>query len=203
MIETKELVYVFPDGTVGIHPTTFQLPSGSRTLLIGANGAGKSTLLKVLSGKTLAKAGTVAIDGKDPFRDGIPGITYLGTEWAGNPTVRHDVPVTLLISSIGGDQYPERRDELIDILDVDLRWRMHAVSDGERRRVQLVMGLLKPWTILLLDEVTVDLDVLVRDRLLKFLRTETESRDCQIVSVRSLNTLANVALTTGVCHPYL
>ena len=181
MIEVKNLAYVFPDQTVGIHPTTFTLPTGSRTLLIGPNGAGKSTILKVLAGKTLAKAGAVFIGGKDPFRDGDLSITYLGTEWAGNPIVRHDIPVVLLLSSIGGDTFPERRDLLVDILDIDLRWHMHAVSDGERRRVQLAMGLMRPWTTLLLDEVTVDLDVLVRARLLDFLRKETETRPCTIV----------------------
>lgn len=180
-IEVKNLTYVFPDNTVGIHPTSFALPSGSRTLLIGANGAGKSTLLKVLGGKTLAKAGAVFIDGEDPFRDCVKGITYLGTEWAGQPIVRQDIPVTLLLSSIGGDAFPERRDQLVDILDIDLKWRMHQVSDGERRRVQLAMGLLRPWNFLLLDEVTVDLDVLVRARLLEFLKNETETRDCQIL----------------------
>lgn len=181
MIETNDLTYVFPNDTVGIYPTSFVLPSQSRTVLIGANGAGKSTLLKVLAGKTLAKAGAVQIDGKDPFREGVSGVTYLGTEWAVNPIVRHDISVILLLSSVGGDLYPERRDQLVNILDIDLRWHMHAVSDGERRRVQLAMGLLKPWNILLLDEVTVDLDVLVRARLLKFLKQETESRACQIV----------------------
>lgn len=30
---------------------------------------------------------------------------------------------------------------------------MHAISDGERRRVQLTMGLMSPWDLLLLDEV--------------------------------------------------
>ena len=45
----------------------------------------------------------------------------------------------------------------------------------------MAMGLMRPWTILLLDEVTVDLDVLVRSELLDFLRTETESRTCTIV----------------------
>jgi ABC-type uncharacterized transport system ATPase subunit len=30
---------------------------------------------------------------------------------------------------------------------------MHAISDGERRRVQICMGLMKPWDVLLLDEV--------------------------------------------------
>src|ERR1700737_1473906 len=43
------------------------------------------------------------------------------------------------------------------------------------------MGLLRPWKVLLLDEVTVDLDVLVRSELLDFLRDETESRECTIV----------------------
>ena len=43
------------------------------------------------------------------------------------------------------------------------------------------MGLMRPWTILLLDEVTVDLDVLVRSELLEFLRRETENRICTIV----------------------
>lgn len=43
------------------------------------------------------------------------------------------------------------------------------------------MGLLKPWDLLLLDEVTVDLDVLVRYRLLEFLKKETETRNCTIV----------------------
>ena len=42
---------------------------------------------------------------------------------------------------------------MLDILDVDLDWRMHQISDGERRRVQLCFGLMAPWDLLLLDEV--------------------------------------------------
>lgn len=58
---------------------------------------------------------------------------------------------------------------------------MSAVSDGERRRVQLAMGLVRPWTVLLLDEITVDLDVLSRAEFLGWLKQETETRDCTIV----------------------
>lgn len=43
------------------------------------------------------------------------------------------------------------------------------------------MGLLRPWSILLLDEVTVDLDVLARSRFLAFLVHETQTRACTIV----------------------
>ena len=98
-----------------------------------------------------------------------------------NPIVRTDIDVPALLSSVGGDAYPDRRDELVGILDIDSKWRMHAVSDGERRRVQLAMGLLRPWSVLLLDEVTVDLDLLSRSEFLAFLKRETEVRECTIV----------------------
>jgi CCR4-NOT complex subunit CAF16 len=66
-------------------------------------------------------------------------------------------------------------------MNVNLNWRLHKVSDGERRRVQIVLGLIKPFKVLLLDEVTVDLDVLVRSSLIQFLREESETRNVTIV----------------------
>ncbi|KAF2710183.1 putative ABC transporter [Pleomassaria siparia CBS 279.74] len=180
-IGVKDLSYKFPDGSSGLKEVFLDLPPGSRTLLIGANGAGKTTLLRLLSGKRMAPAGTVSIAGVDPFKFGLEGVTYLGLEWVLNPIVRTDIDVPTLLASVGGDYYTERRDQLVRILDIDLAWRMHAVSDGERRRVQLAMGLLRPWTILLLDEITVDLDLLSRSNFLGFLKQETETRPCTIV----------------------
>lgn len=180
-IEVKDLSYAFPDGSSGLRDVFLALPPGSRTLLIGANGAGKTTLLRLLSGKRMAPSGTVSIAGVDPFKFGLEGVTYLGLEWVLNPIVRTDIDVPTLLASVGGDYYTERRDQLVRILDIDLAWRMHAVSDGERRRVQLAMGLLRPWTILLLDEITVDLDLLSRSNFLAFLKRETEERPCTIV----------------------
>lgn len=117
----------------------------------------------------------------DVFRQSPAGITFLGTEWAMNPVVRGDILVSAFLDSVGGYRHKARRDTLLTILDVDLDWRMHQISDGERRRVQLVMGLMAPWEILLLDEVTVDLDVLVRHELLEFLKKETEERGATIL----------------------
>jgi CCR4-NOT complex subunit CAF16 len=76
---------------------------------------------------------------------------------------------------------PVRRDKLIELLDIDLQWRMHKVSDGQRRRVQICMGLLHPFKVLLLDEITVDLDVVARMDLLDFFKEECEQRGTTIV----------------------
>ncbi|KAI5803145.1 P-loop containing nucleoside triphosphate hydrolase protein [Geopyxis carbonaria] len=180
-IDISHLSYNFPDGSCALKDVSMHLPPSSRTLLIGANGAGKTTLLRLMSGKRLSPPGSVSIGGVDPFTHGLEGVTYLGMEWVLSPIVRTDMPVTELLASVGGDAYPERRDQLVRILDIDTAWRMHAVSDGERRRVQLAMGLLRPWSVLLLDEVTVDLDVLARSRFLQFLKEETEARGCTVV----------------------
>lgn len=184
------------------------LPPGARCLLVGANGAGKSTLLQILAGKKLIKAGARVL-GQEVFFNTPAGLCYLGTEWAANPVVRSDLGVAHFLDSVGGYRHPDRRDRLLDLMDVgrsrllrervtsdpaplltecfasaalaDPDWRMHQVSDGERRRVQIVAGLMAPWQMLLLDEVTVDLDVLVRSRLLNFLAEECEQRGATIL----------------------
>ncbi|KAG5942179.1 hypothetical protein E4U59_001278 [Claviceps monticola] len=179
-IQVKGLSYKFPDYSTGVQDITLDLPPRSRTLLIGANGAGKTTLLRLLAGKRLAPSKTIDICGVDPFQDSLEGVTYLGLEWVLNPIVRNDIGVVELLRSVGGDAFPDRRDELVSLLDIDTNWRMHAVSDGERRRVQLAMGLLRPWTVLFLDEITVDLDVLSRANFLAWLKRETEQRECTI-----------------------
>ncbi|THG95825.1 hypothetical protein EW026_g5899 [Hermanssonia centrifuga] len=172
-----------PSVTPSLVDINLTLPKGSRTILIGANGAGKSTLLQILAGKRLiSKEGTdVKIKDKDVFRQYPHGVTFLGTEWAMNPVVRGDIVVADFLNSIGGYRHKTRRDILLDILDVDLDWHMHTISDGERRRVQLVMRLMGEWDVLLLDEVTVDLDVMVRDDLLRFLKSDSEERGATIL----------------------
>ncbi|CAH2038991.1 unnamed protein product [Thlaspi arvense] len=85
--------------------------------------------------------------------------------------------VVLLVEGVD----PVRREKLIDLLDINLHWRMHKVSDGQKRRVQICMGLLHPFKVLLLDEVTVDLDVVARMDLLEFFKEECDQRGATIV----------------------
>eukprot|EP01098_Paradermamoeba_levis_P016624 TRINITY_DN905_c0_g1_i2.p1 TRINITY_DN905_c0_g1~~TRINITY_DN905_c0_g1_i2.p1 ORF type:complete len:296 (-),score=77.50 TRINITY_DN905_c0_g1_i2:158-1045(-) len=164
-----------------LHNINLKLKKGSRTLLVGANGTGKSTLLRILAGKHYLRNDEVYVLGKPVFSQTPEGIAYLGPEWAHDPIVRRDIPVTQLIKSNGGDQFPERRDRLLQILDIDTDWHMHRVSDGERRRVQIMLSLIRPFSLLLLDEVTVDLDILVRQDILNHLRSESEVNGITII----------------------
>ncbi|SCU90801.1 LANO_0D09956g1_1 [Lachancea nothofagi CBS 11611] len=189
--EIKDLTYQFPETEqASLWNIDLAVPWNTRTLVVGSNGAGKSTLLKLLSGKNLCLTGHIRVNGLDPFSpysmhkneaDECQITTYLGTEWCHMSFINRDIGVQELLDSIGFKHHRERGETLIDILDVNVNWRMHRLSDGQKRRVQLTMGLLKPWRLLLLDEVTVDLDVLARSRLLAFLAHETQVRRCSIV----------------------
>ena len=64
---------------------------------------------------------------------------------------------------------------------MDLTWRLHQVSDGQRRRAQLLLKLLRPSQLLLMDEVTTDLDVVSRQALLQFLREECDTLGATVI----------------------
>lgn len=51
-----------------------------------------------------------------------------------------------MIDSVTGVD-PARRARLMQVLDIDPEWRMHRVSDGQRRRVQICLGLLHPFQV--------------------------------------------------------
>ncbi|KAI9071391.1 hypothetical protein K1719_046635 [Acacia pycnantha] len=198
-IEINDLKFTYPgiDGhpppgsTPLIQDFSLALNSGDRCLLVGSNGAGKTTILKILGGKHMVEPGMVRVLGRSAFHDttliSSGDLCYLGGEWRRDVAFAgFDVPIQMDISAekmlfgVGGID-PGRRAELIKVLDVNLSWRMHKVSDGQRRRVQICMGLLKPFKVLLLDEITVDLDVLARADLLSFLRKECVERGATII----------------------
>jgi len=159
--------------------------------LIGANGSGKSTLMRILAGRHLSKPENgIKVLGLNAFRDTKLNFhrAYLDCDWgmrtvafagAGVPLMA-DIPVHGMMERLQS-QYPERRDELVEMLGIDLNWRMHQLSDGQRRRVQLLLGLIRPFKVLLLDEITTSLDVCVRQDLLRWLERESNERKATIV----------------------
>jgi len=95
-------------------------------------------------------------------------MSYLGTAWrrdiafAGyGVALQGDFSAGEMIRGVK-DVDAARREKLIKLLRIDEDWRMMRVSDGQRRRVQICLGLLKPYKVLLLDEITVDLDIVGR-----------------------------------------
>uniref|UniRef100_A0A7S2RQ72 ABC transporter domain-containing protein n=1 Tax=Mucochytrium quahogii TaxID=96639 RepID=A0A7S2RQ72_9STRA len=192
-IEVKHLNFSYSNPYGGpveaLDDVSFTLEAGSRCLLIGANGAGKSTLLRILAGKHLHEKEQVQVLGQPAFYQtlGLSGISFLGGGWTrsmafvgNNVAYQADIPVKEMMTHLQ-EEFPERREELYRILEIDPEWRMHQVSDGQRRRVQIMLGLLRPFKLLLLDEMTVDLDILARKDLLNYLKDQCQQRGATII----------------------
>ncbi len=161
--------FAYSDGPPVLRALDLAVPAGARCLLVGANGSGKTTLLSIVAGRHMIADAAVRVLGRPAFSDTslVQEVSFIGGQFP------FDVDLTV-------DEILSRRQEvdggrvqtLIDVLAIDRRWRMNRVSDGQRRRVQLLLGLLWPCRVLLLDEVTTDLDVIARGDLLAFLRAQ-------------------------------
>lgn len=172
-----------------------ELPRGARIILVGPNGAGKSSLLSILCGRRLVQDGEVQVLGFRPFHDHTQldaQVAILSSEWkrqvAEISSGRSLSFSTLANSAIQdlvacGFEMPVlagRMVRLIQMLGIDPTKPIGTLSDGFMRRVQIALKMLRPSTLVLVDEVTADLDVLARQALLDFLREESDS-GCTVV----------------------
>lgn len=161
---------------------SFRAPTGSRVLLLGANGVGKSTLLRLVGGKHKLSQGQILVHGQDPFT-GLPSARDVSLV-SGHFPVTLDLEVAELLDGMrrrpefGGEKLLK---ELIVLLEVDESWRMHRVSTGQRRRVDLLSAMAMDPKVLLLDEVTSDLDVLGRQDFLSWLQKRSDQKQTTVL----------------------
>jgi len=188
LVEINNLTHIYEGRkTAALNNISIVGKEGQCILLVGPNGAGKSTILRILAGKMLFKDDeSVSVLGEHPFRCTTLNNerSHMDINW-GQRTVafsghgiplQADIKVSDMMQKLQAS-FPERRDALIKLLEINTEWRMHMVSDGQRRRVQLFLGLIRPYKILLMDEVTISLDALVRWNILNWIKEDCRARD--------------------------
>jgi CCR4-NOT complex subunit CAF16 len=178
-IDVRHLSFCYPGAAAPVFTDlSLAIPAAARCLLLGANGVGKSTLLRLIGGRHLIAPDTIRVLGRPAFQDtSLAGeVAFLG----GPFPFAADISVAEVLAARSGID-PARRARVLEVLEIDPAWRMHRISDGQRRRVQILLDLERRLRVILLDEVTADLDVLSRADLLRFLREESERRAVTIV----------------------
>jgi CCR4-NOT complex subunit CAF16 len=182
LVDIKNLSYEYFKQPI-LNDISINITEGDKILLIGSNGAGKSSLLRVMSGMHMASNfESFSVLGRRSPHDQFNGLAYLGNRWIQNISFIGPSPYKADIRA--GDmsknfqkEYQDRRDELVKVLEINLDWRMHKISDGQRKRVQIMLGLLKPFKLVLIDEFLSELDIVVRDKFFEYLIKECKSRN--------------------------
>jgi len=151
---------------------TFRVERGESVGLIGENGAGKSTTVKMLTGILVPTAGRVETLGLVPHAERRRLSQSIGVVFGQKPQILWDIPAResfkLLKAMYGVPDsvfrftYGEavERLELGSFLDTPVR----LLSLGQRMRCDLAASLLHAPAVAFLDEPTIGLDVLVKER---------------------------------------
>lgn len=139
---------------------SFDIHRGETFALLGPNGAGKSTAIEILEGYRDRSGGEVSVLGLDPHRGGIAwkarlGIVLQNTGESGNVTVHEQ-----LAHFAGYYANPRSVDEVIASVGLEEKSKtlIRKLSGGQRRRVDVALGIIGRPELLFLDEPTTGFD---------------------------------------------
>ena len=158
-IEIRGLVKRYGD-LAAVDGVDLTIEEGEVFALLGPNGAGKTTIVEILEGHRERTSGEVRVLGYDPadndrdFKERI-GIVLQET------SVEQELKVREAIDIYGGI-YPKKRNtaELLEIVGLTDKTnaRIGTLSGGQRRRLELALGLVGDPEVLFLDEPTTGFD---------------------------------------------
>lgn len=157
---------------------SFSIERGEMVGYIGANGAGKSTTIKILTGILSPSGGRVVSNGYIPYRERRHYTKYIGVVFGQRTQLWWDIAVIesfkLLkeIYEIPEPEYRRRLDVFGELLNLKeyLNTPVRKLSLGERMRCDLAASLLHNPPVLFLDEPTIGLDVVAKERIREFLK---------------------------------
>lgn len=168
MIETSGLTKTFRQGkkTVeAVRGIDLAIGEGELVALLGPNGAGKSTTLRMLTTLLSPTSGSARIAGFDVTKDRDRVRRSLGYVGQGNGAghnqrVRDELVVQGLCYGMTRPRSRSRADELIEALELgELAARtVSTLSGGQRRRLDIALGLVHRPPLLFLDEPTTGMD---------------------------------------------
>lgn len=168
---------------------SFAIEAGEMVGYLGPNGAGKSTTLKMLTGILAPTSGRMSIDGRDPQRQRIEHVRRIGVVFGQRTQLWWDLPVIesfeLLrhIYRMPLERWKANVATFDDLLGLGafLNTPVRQISLGQRMRAELAAALLHDPAILFLDEPTIGLDVVARERIRQFLERINRERGVTVI----------------------
>jgi len=159
--------------TQAVKGITFDVEVGERLAFIGPNGAGKSTTIKMLVGILYPTSGQAQVLGKIPWRERKRLAYEIGAVFGQKSQLWYHLPPAdsfdLLSRIYELDQaaYRQRLAYLVELFEIGgyLQVPVRKLSLGERMRCEVAASLLHRPRILFLDEPTIGLDVVVKQRI--------------------------------------
>jgi len=207
MIEARGLVKRFytPDPVEAVGGVSFTAHPGQVFGLLGPNGAGKTTTLRMLATLLQPDEGTAVLAGHDIRTDpaGVrAAIGYLSTTTGlyGRLSAREMIRYFARLQGVAD---PKRRtEELIERLEISdfANQRCERLSTGMGQKVSIARAIVHDPPVLIMDEPTTGLDVLVSQTLLGFIEEARNSGRCVLFSTHIMSEAERLCDRIAIIH---
>ncbi|MFT2817259.1 ABC transporter ATP-binding protein [Leifsonia sp. A12D58] len=187
-------------GAVAVDGISFDIQKGETFALLGPNGAGKSTTIEILEGYRDRTSGDVSVLGVDPAKGGLDwkarlGIVLQSSGESGNVTVTEQ-----LTHFAGFYPHPRNVREVIEAVGLTekAKTRISKLSGGQRRRVDVALGIIGRPEFLFLDEPTTGFDPEARRAFWDLIRSLKAEGTSILLTTHYLDEAAQLSDRAGV-----
>jgi ABC-2 type transport system ATP-binding protein len=172
-----------------VDAVNFQVEAGEIVGYIGVNGAGKSTTIKLLTGILQPTAGAARVLGRDPHRQRVANAREIGVVFGQRTQLWWDLALVESLNLVAAiyDLEPARYRQLLDefcetlelkdLLQVPIR----NMSLGQKMRAELAAALIHEPQVVYLDEPTIGLDLVVKERIREFIKEQNRTKRTTIL----------------------
>jgi ABC-2 type transport system ATP-binding protein len=172
-----------------VNGVSFSLQEGELVGYLGPNGAGKSTTIKMLTGLLVPSSGELRVDGFIPWKERERYVSRIGAVFGQRTTLWWDLPVIesfeLLqpMYRIPMARFRQNLEAFIGLLEMEefLNTPVRALSLGQRMRADLCAALLHEPRLVFLDEPTIGLDVVAKERIRQFIQHINRERGVTVL----------------------
>lgn len=168
---------------------SFSVKRGELIGYLGPNGAGKSTTLKMLTGLLVPTGGEMQVNGYLPWKDRRRYVAGIGAVFGQRTTLWWDLPLIESLEliqhiySIPMERFNQNFSEFRSMLELDkfLDSPVRSLSLGQRMRADICAALLHDPAILFLDEPTIGLDVVAKERIRGFIKHINQTHGTTVI----------------------
>ena len=209
VIETREILYEYPDGTKALEDVNFKAENGKIIALLGPNGAGKSTLFLHFNGILEPSSGEVRVNGRPISYDKKElmkvrqevGIVFQNPDdQLFAPTVMEDVAFGPMNIGLSKDEVDKRVKNALKRVGMEgfEKKPPHHLSGGQKKRVTIAGILAMKPKIMVLDEPTSGLDPRGASQIMRLLYELNEEGMTIIISTHDVDLVPLYASTVYI-----
>lgn len=194
-----------PDSVTAVNRVSFECFKGEVFGLLGPNGAGKTTTLRMLVTLLTPDGGTATLNGYDITQDpdkvrASVGYLSCSTGLYGRLTARE---LIAYFAKLQGVENPKQRtEELIEELEISsfAHLQCDKLSTGMKQKVNIARSIVHKPPILIFDEPTNGLDVLVSQTIIRFIERAKKEGHCILFSTHIMSEAERLCDRISIIH---